>query len=431
MIRFNDLYLKDYIEQSEYDAIGGSVEKAHLALVNRDGAGSDFLGWLDLPSGYDRAEHARIREAARRIRGLCEVFVVIGIGGSYLGARSAIELLKGQEHNLFCRSDPQIFFAGNNISADYLNRLLEYCRDRSVCIDVVSKSGTTTEPALAFRAFYGLMREKYSAQELRERIFITTDARRGTLRRLADESGYETFVIPDDIGGRYSVLSAPGLLPMEVAGIDTAAALGGARQAMADTSRPDIGANDCYKYAAARNILYRKGKAVELLVGFEPDFTMTVEWFKQLYGESEGKDGKGIYPSGVIFSTDLHSLGQFIQQGTRNLFETFMDFKKSRTEYIVKASEGDPDGLNYLAGKGVSYVNRMAMRGTLEAHRDGGVPCIVLESEGINEFEYGYMVYFFEKACAVSGYILGVNPFDQPGVEFYKRNMFKLLGKSR
>ncbi|HOP10439.1 MAG TPA: glucose-6-phosphate isomerase [Oscillospiraceae bacterium] len=427
-IKLDERFLSRYINTKEYTDIAAQIETAQNLLMSKNGPGNDFLGWLDLPENYDKAEFERIKAAAKRIRAMSGVLIVIGIGGSYLGARAAIELLRGSQYNLFTQDMPQIFFAGCNISSDYLNQLLNYCQDREVCVNVVSKSGTTTEPAIAFRAFSDLMKKKYGANA-KERIFVTTDKSRGTLKALADKEGYETFVIADDIGGRYSVLTAPGLLPMAVAGIDIDAVMRGALNAKKELCDSDIETNACLKYSAIRNILYRKGFSTEILVGFEPDFTMMGEWFKQLYGESEGKDNKGIFPASATFSTDLHSLGQYIQQGRRNLFETVVWFKQPKSEYIIGYSEGDADGLNYLEGKGVSFVNNMAMEGTLSAHNDGGVPCVLLECDRIDAYNFGYMVYFFEKACAISGYLLGVNPFDQPGVEFYKKNMFKLLGK--
>ena len=428
-MKLSQRFLTDYIAEDEIRAIWPQVEAAHTVLTAKTGPGSDFLGWLNLPSDYDKDELARIKAAAKRIRANSEVFVVIGIGGSYLGARAAVELLCGQNHNTFNNGAPQIFFAGNSISSDYLNKLLDYCSQRDFSVNIVSKSGTTTEPAIAFRAFSELLESKYGADGARDRIFATTDKARGTLAALAAERGYERFTIADDIGGRYSVLTAPGLLPMAVAGIDVDEVMAGAADAMREYADSAVESNDCYKYAAVRNILLRKGKTTEILVGFEPDFTMMVEWFKQLYGESEGKDNKGIFPSGAIFSTDLHSLGQYIQQGMRNIFETVVWFKQPNSEFIIKATPDNADGLNYLAGKGVSFVNNMAMEGTLAAHRDGGVPCVLLEVDGISARSFGHMVYFFEKACAISGYLLSVNPFNQPGVEFYKKNMFKLLGK--
>jgi len=427
-IKLDERFLTRYINENNYAEIAEQAESALSLLISKKGPGNDFLGWMDLPENYNKIEFERIKSAAKRIRGMCGVFIVIGIGGSYLGARAAIELLRGSQYNLFTNDMPQILFAGCNISSDYLNELLNYCADRELCVNVVSKSGTTTEPAIAFRAFSDLMKKKYGANA-KERIFVTTDKDRGTLKALADKEGYETFEIADDIGGRYSVLTASGLLPIAVAGIDIDAVMHGAANAKRELSDPNLETNISLKYAAVRNILYRKGFSTEILVGFEPDFTMMGEWFKQLYGESEGKDNKGIFPSSATFSTDLHSMGQYIQQGRRDLFETVIWFSQPKSEYIIGYSEGDADGLNYLEGKEVSFVNHMAMEATLAAHNDGGVPCVLIECEKIDAQNFGYLVYFFQKACAISGYLLGVNPFDQPGVEFYKENMFNLLGK--
>lgn len=427
-VKLDERFLTNFIKAREYAEMADQAESAHRLLMSRKGPGSDYLGWLDLPGNDNITEFERIKTAAKRIRAMSGVLVVIGIGGSYLGAKAAVELLRGSQYNLFSKDMPQIFFAGCNISSDYLNELLNYCADRELCVNVVSKSGTTIEPAIAFRAFADLMKKKYGANA-KERIFVTTDQLRGSLKALADQEGYETFVIPDDIGGRYSVLTAPGLLPMAVAGIDIDAVMRGAVGAKKELSEPNLESNPCLKYAAIRNMLCRKGFTTEILVGFEPDFAMMGEWFKQLFGESEGKDNKGIFPASAVFSTDLHSMGQYIQQGRRDLFETVVWFSQPKSEYLIGYCEGDADGLNYLEGKGVSYVNRMAMEGTLAAHNDGGVPCVLLECDKIDAANFGYMVYFFQKACGLSGYLLGVNPFDQPGVEFYKKNMLNLLGK--
>jgi glucose-6-phosphate isomerase len=405
------------------------VTAAHELLHSGKGPGNDFIGWVDLPENYDKEEFARIKVAADKIKKNSEVLVVIGIGGSYLGARAAIEFCKSQNYNLLCKDTPQIFFAGNTISSTTLNEVMDLVKGRDFSVNVISKSGTTTEPAIAFRVFRELVVEKYGEEGAKDHIFVTTDKARGTLKALADEVGYETFVVPDDVGGRYSVLTAVGLLPIAVAGIDIDALMKGAQDARAAFMNPSVDENDCYKYAAIRNVLARKGKTVEMMVSYEPSYTMMNEWFKQLYGESEGKNGKGLFPASAIFSTDLHSLGQYIQDGQRLLFETVVTFKKPNREYIIKEDAANVDGLNFLAGKGVSFVNRKAFEGTVLAHNDGGVPNIVLEAETMDEYELGYMIYFFEKACAISGYILGVNPFDQPGVESYKKNMFALLGK--
>ena len=424
-----DNYLKSFISDEEIRGMQAEVTAAHELLHSGKGPGNDFIGWVDLPENYNKEEFARIKVAADKIKKNSEVLVVIGIGGSYLGARAAIEFCKSQNYNLLCKDTPQIFFAGNTISSTTLNEVMDLVKDRDFSVNVISKSGTTTEPAIAFRVFRELVVEKYGEEGAKDHIFVTTDKARGTLKALADEVGYETFVVPDDVGGRYSVLTAVGLLPIAVAGIDIDALMKGAQDARAAFMNPSVDENDCYKYAAIRNVLARKGKTVEMMVSYEPSYTMMNEWFKQLYGESEGKNGKGLFPASAIFSTDLHSLGQYIQDGQRLLFETVVTFKKPNREYIIKEDLANVDGLNFLAGKGVSFVNRKAFEGTVLAHNDGGVPNIVLEAETMDEYELGYMIYFFEKACAISGYILGVNPFDQPGVESYKKNMFALLGK--
>ncbi|MBQ9937866.1 MAG: glucose-6-phosphate isomerase [Oscillospiraceae bacterium] len=428
-VKFIDKYTKDFVREHEMDAIKSQVLAAHKTVHEKSGLGNDFLGWLDLPQNYDKAEFEAIKKAAEKIRKNTEVFIVIGIGGSYLGARAAIEFIRSPMYNNLKKDTPDIYFAGNSISADYLNELLSICEGRDVSINVISKSGTTTEPAIAFRVFKKLLEDKYGKEGARERIFCTTDKARGTLKELSDREGYETFVVPDDVGGRYSVLTAVGLLPMAVAGIDLDAVMKGAQDAMKAFDNEDFDTNDCYRYAAMRNILYRKGKTTEIMVSYEPRFAMMNEWYKQLYGESEGKDNKGIFPASVIFSTDLHSMGQFIQDGTRNLFETVVNIKAPNKDFEIKAESENFDGLNFLAGKTVSEVNTKAFEGTILAHNEGGVPNIVLEIPKADEYEFGYLVYFFEKACAISGYILGINPFNQPGVEAYKKNMFALLGK--
>jgi len=428
-VKFNGNYLTGFIKPHEYSAIEAQVKAAHEMLHNGTGLGNDFLGWLKLPENYDRDEFARIKAAAEKIKKDSDVFVVIGIGGSYLGARAAIELLKSPFYNDKKKDTPDIYFVGNNINSGYLNDILEICEGRDISVNIISKSGTTTEPAIAFRVFRELLEKKYGKEGAKSRIYATTDKARGTLKGLADKEGYETFVIPDDVGGRYSVLTAVGLLPMAVAGCDIVKVMEGAYTAQKELSVCDLEKNDCYKYAAVRNILARRGKSLEMLVSYEPAFTMMGEWWKQLFGESEGKDNKGIFPASATFSTDLHSLGQFVQEGSRTMFETVVHFAKPKSEYVIKEVEGNIDGLNFLAGKSMQYVNDRAFEGTVLAHTDGGVPNIVLEIPEINEAEFGYMVYFFEKACAISGYLLGVNPFDQPGVESYKKNMFALLGK--
>ena len=428
-IKLNDNYVKAFVSEEELAAMQPEVTKAHELLTSKTGPGHDFTGWVELPTDYDKEEFARIKAAAEKIRKQADVLIVIGIGGSYLGARAAIEFCRSQNYNLLTKDTPQIFFSGNTISSTTLSEMKELVADKDFAVNVISKSGTTTEPSIAFRVFREMLVEKYGEEEAAERIYATTDKEKGTLKALADEKGYQTFVVPDDIGGRYSVLTAVGLLPIAVAGIDIDRLMKGARDAQNALTDPDLKKNDAYKYAALRNVLLRKGKNIEMLVSYEPSFTMMNEWFKQLFGESEGKDGKGIYPAAAIFSTDLHSMGQYIQQGQRILFETVVSFNEPIREVVIKEEADNSDGLNFVAGKGMSYVNRKAMQGTLLAHNDGGVPNIVLEAERMDEYELGYMIYFFEKACAISGYILGVNPFNQPGVESYKKNMFALLGK--
>lgn len=428
-IKFNGSYLNDFISDHEYSAMECQLKSAHDQLNAKNGLGNDFLGWVDLPNDYDKAEFERIKKAAEKIKKDTDVFIVIGIGGSYLGARAAIEMLKSSFYNNKKKDTPDIYFVGNSINSGYLNEVLALCEGKDVSVNIISKSGTTTEPAIAFRVFRDLLEKKYGKDEAKNRIYATTDKARGTLKGLADKEGYESFVIPDDVGGRYSVLTAVGLLPMAVAGCDLDKVMEGARTAEKDFSVCDMNKNDCYKYAVTRNILSRKGKAIEMLVSYEPSFTMMGEWWKQLFGESEGKDNKGLFPASATFSTDLHSMGQFIQQGSRTMFETVVHFKKPASEYTIEKIDEDIDGLNFVAGKTMTYVNDRAFMGTVLAHTDGKVPNIVIEVPEINEHEFGYMVYFFEKACAISGYMLGVNPFDQPGVESYKKNMFALLGK--
>ena len=422
-------YLDGFVRDHEWSAIQPQVTAAHELLTSGKGPGNDFLGWVDLPVNYDKEEFARIEAAAARIRQDTDVFIAIGIGGSYLGARAAIEFLKSPHYNAKKKDTPDVYFAGNSISSTALSELLELCEGRRVSINVISKSGTTTEPAIAFRVFREYLEKTVGPEEAKKRIYVTTDKARGTLKGLADREGYETFVVPDDVGGRFSVLTAVGLLPIAVAGCDIGALMRGAAKAREELRDPDIEKNDCYKYAAARHILYRKGRAVEMMVSYEPCYTMMNEWWKQLYGESEGKDGKGLFPASAIFSTDLHSLGQYIQQGERCLFETVLWVKEPKTDVEIGFEEANGDGLNFVAGKTVHYVNRKAFEGTVLAHTDGDVPNIILELDKQDEYNLGYMIYFFEKACGLSGYLLGVNPFDQPGVESYKKNMFALLGK--
>ena len=425
----NTKHLSSFVREDEIQALLPQVEAAHRTIHERSGLGNDFLGWLDLPVDYDKEEFARIKAAAKKIQETADVLVVIGIGGSYLGARAAIELLRTPMYNLLPKNTPEIYFAGNSISPTYLNTILKLCEGKRVAVNVISKSGTTTEPALAFRVFRKLLVDRYGVEGARERIFCTTDKARGTLKELADREGWETFVIPDDVGGRFSVLTAVGLLPIAVCGADIDALMAGAAQARQELSVCDLTQNQCYRYAALRNILNRKGKTVELMVSYEPSFAMMAEWYKQLFGESEGKDNKGLYPSSVIFSTDLHSMGQFIQEGTRLMFETVVDIKKPQEDFFLEEDPENLDGLNFLAGQNMSIVNEKAMQGTILAHTEGQAPNLVLEVPDCSEHELGYLFYFFEKACALSGYLLGVNPFNQPGVESYKRNMFALLGK--
>lgn len=420
--------LKGFVGEEELAYMAPLVKAAQDTLHSKSGAGNDFLGWVDLPVDYDKEEFARIKKAAEKIQKTCDVLVVIGIGGSYLGARAAIEFVNGQMYNgVRPEGIPEIYFVGSNISSSYLNDIVKIIGDRDFCINVISKSGTTTEPAIAFRIFKKLIEEKYGKEGAKDRIFATTDKARGALKKLADDEGYETFVVPDDVGGRFSVLTAVGLLPMAAAGLDIDAAMAGAaaaREAFAEGTD-----HDCAKYAALRNILHQKGKTMEILVNYEPSLVMLGEWFKQLFDESEGKDHKGLFANSANFSTDLHSIGQFIQDGARNMFETVVWVKEPRSESYIEETAEDIDGLNYLAGKSVQFVNSKAYQGTLIAHMDGGTPNIIVEIDKADAWHFGYLVYFFEKACGISGYLLGVNPFNQPGVEAYKKNMFALLGK--
>jgi glucose-6-phosphate isomerase len=422
-----------YLGDQEVSYFQPMVSTAHKMLTDKTGPGSDFLGWIDLPVNYDKSEFDRIKKAAKKIRSNSEVLIVIGIGGSYLGARAAIEALTHSFYNSLTnekRKSPAIFFAGNNISSTYMADLLDVVEGKDISVNVISKSGTTTEPAIAFRIFKELLEKKYGKEGAKERIFATTDKSKGALKKLADAEGYETFIIPDDVGGRFTVLTPVGLLPIATAGIDIDEMMKGAADARIAYNNEDLNENDCYKYAAARNALYRKGKVTEILVNYEPALQYFGEWWKQLYGESEGKDQKGIFPAAVNFSTDLHSMGQYIQEGVRNIFETVINVEKPRKEFIVKEEKGDLDGLNFLAGKTMDFVNKKAFQGTVLAHNDGDVPNIILNVPTLTAYNFGHMAYFFEKSCAVSGYLSGVNPFDQPGVEAYKKNMFALLGKS-
>ncbi|MBC2676599.1 glucose-6-phosphate isomerase [Listeria booriae] len=431
-IQFDYSNALKFFEQHEIDYLQPAVTAAHEALHNGTGAGSDYLGWINLPRDYDKEEFARIQKAAAKIKADSEVLIVIGIGGSYLGARAAIETLNHAFYNVLDkekRQAPQVFFAGNSISSSYLHDLIDVIDGKDFSVNVISKSGTTTEPAIAFRVFKDLLEKKYGKEEAKSRIYATTDKSKGALKELSDAEGYETFVVPDDVGGRFSVLTAVGLLPIAASGVDIDAMMKGADAARADFSSPELSKNIAYQYAAARNVLYRKGKVTELLINYEPGLQYFNEWWKQLFGESEGKDQKGIYPSSANFSTDLHSLGQYIQEGRRNIFETVVKVAKARHEITINKEDNDLDGLNYLAGETVDYVNDKAFQGTLLAHTDGDVPNFVVEVPTLGAYTFGYLVYFFEIAVGVSGYLNGVNPFDQPGVEAYKANMFALLGK--
>ncbi len=428
-VSIDEKFLKGFLTANELSCLEADAMAAIKKVKNKSGAGSDFLGWVDLPVDYNKEEFGRIKAAAEKIKANCDVLVVLGIGGSYLGARAVIEFIRSPLYNALPKDTPEIYFSGNNISTTALCELLTLCEGKEICLNVISKSGTTTETAVAFRVFRDLMYKKYGEEGAKDRIFVTTDKARGTLKNFADQSGFETFVIPDDVGGRYSVLTAVGLLPIAVAGIDIDALMKGAADARAVCLTESMENNPAMRYAVIRNALYRKGKKVEILVGYEPYALLFNEWWKQLYGESEGKDNKGILPDSVIFSTDLHSLGQYIQQGERTLFETVLNIEDCGASFTVPYDEANIDGLNFLAGKTLDFVNKKAMLGTLLAHCDGGVPNIVINIPNRSAHSLGELIYFFEAACAISGYLLGVNPFDQPGVEAYKKNMFALLGK--
>ena len=426
-VSFNTKHLSSFIKEDEFAAIYPQVAAAHQSLESKTGPGNDFLGWMYLPRDYDKEEFTRIQAAAEKIRSDSDVLVVAGIGGSYLGARAVVEAVKGVYHN---ELEPglKVYFCGNSISPTALNDIIALCKGKRFSINVISKSGTTTETSLAFRVLRKLLEDQVGAEEANKRIYATTDRAKGTLKQLADSQGWPTFVVPDDVGGRYSVLSAVGLLPIAAAGIDITELMKGAADAMERFSvlSPD---NDAYKYAAARNILSRKGKQIEILECYEPNFALMNEWYKQLFGESEGKDNKGLFPASCIFSTDLHSMGQFIQEGTRNMFETIVNVKNPAKDLYIEELEGNFDGLNFLANQNMSVVNRKAMEGTILAHTDGGVPQLLIDVDDLSAYNVGYLIYFFWRACACSGYLLGVNPFNQPGVESYKKNMFALLGK--
>ena len=422
----------NFVSREEIEAMEQQVLAAHKTLTEKTGEGSDYLGWLNLPFDYDKEEFARIKMSAEKIKSDSDVLIVIGIGGSYLGAKAAIDMLSNNFYNLLSKDErktPQILFAGNSISGSYLSQLLKFVEKKDFSVNVISKSGTTTEPAVAFRVFKELLEKKYGKEGAKSRIYATTDKEKGALKNLADSEGYATFVVPDDVGGRFSVLTAVGLLPIAVSGADIDQLMAGAQAAVKEYEGCDLKTNDCYMYAAIRNILYNKGKQTELVVNYEPRLHYFGEWWKQLYGESEGKDGKGILPAAVDFSTDLHSMGQYIQDGRRVLFETVLNVEESSDDVTIDETEDNIDGLNFLAGKTMSFVNNKAFLGTLLAHNDGGVPNMVVNIPEINEYYLGMLIYFFEKACGISGYILGVNPFNQPGVEAYKKNMFALLGK--
>ena len=429
-LKFNSKYSESIVSPADIKAIAPKAVKAMDTLMSKTGEGNDFLGWIDLPTNYDKEEFDRIKKSAEYIKKNADVLIVIGIGGSYLGARAVVEAVKSYNYNLLAKDTPQIYFIGNSISPSSLNEIVSLCDGKDVCVNVISKSGTTTEPAIAFRVFRELINSRYSKEEAAKRIFCTTDAHKGTLKELADKEGYETFVVPDDVGGRFSVLTAVGLLPIAVAGIDIDALMLGARNAQNELCDTDIEKNPALKYAAVRNCFYNKGKKMECFVSYEPNMTMFNEWLKQLFGESEGKDGKGLFPVSCVFSTDLHSLGQYIQEsGSDKMFETVVKFNNCLNDYVIDEQEGNIDGLNFLAGEKMSVVNDKARLGTLLAHTEGGVGNLIVEVEKLGAEEIGYLIYFFEKACSISGYILGVNPFNQPGVESYKKNMFALLGK--
>lgn len=424
--------VSSFVSEEKLMGMEAEVKAAVKTLEEGTGAGNDFLGWINLPTDYDKEEFDRIKKAAEKIKSDSDVLVVVGIGGSYLGARAAIELLSHTFYNKLSKEErkaPEVYFAGNSISGTYLAHLIQVIGDRDFSVNVISKSGTTTEPAIAFRIFKEMLEKKYGVEEARKRIYATTDAAKGALKKLSTEEGYETFTIPDNVGGRFSVLTPVGLLPIAAAGISIDDLMAGAREAQNDY-KAEFKNNDCYKYAAVRNLLLRDGKAIELLINYEPKVHFVAEWWKQLFGESEGKDGKGLFPASVDLSTDLHSMGQYIQDGQRILFETLIDVVSPDTDVVIPFDEADLDGLNYIAGKGMNFVNQKAMEGTQLAHVDGGVPNIRIAVPKMDAFNLGYLFYFFEKACGVSGYLLDVNPFNQPGVEAYKKNMFALLGKA-
>ena len=428
-IKLNTSYLKGFVGENEFAAIAPQVRAAHEMLTNKSGLGSDFTGWVDLPVDYDKEEFARIKKSAQKIISDSDVLLVVGIGGSYLGARAVIEAIKSPLYNNLKKDTPEIYFLGNSISSTYFREVLSLCEGKDFSVNVISKSGTTTEPAIAFRVLKEMLEKKYGKEGAKGRIYATTDKAKGTLKELADAEGYETFVVPDDVGGRYSVLTAVGLLPIACAGIDIDKLMQGAQDAHKAYADPDIEKNDCYKFAAVRNILLRKSRTTEITVAYEPYMWCFGEWIKQLFGESEGKDGKGLFPASMIFSTDLHSLGQYVQQGLRNMYESVIWVKNAKIDQEIPFEESNADGLNFVAGKKMQFVNEKAFQGTVLAHAQGGVPSVILELDEMNEFTMGQLIYFYEKACGISAYVLGVNPFDQPGVQMYKSNMFALLGK--
>lgn len=419
-----------FVTEEELYALKQQVVHCHQSLHDKTGKGNDFVGWVDLPETYDKAEFARIKQAAAKIQSQSQVLIVIGIGGSYLGTKTALDFIKTPYYNEKNKETPDIYFVGNNISSAYLNDILEIVGERDFSVNVISKSGTTTEPAIAFRVFRQLLEKKYGKAEAAKRIFATTDRAKGALKEMCDGEGYETFVIPDDIGGRFTVLTAVGLLAMAVAGVDIDAVMAGAQYAHKQFAEADLEKNICYQYAALRYLFYTKGKTIEILANYEPHMTSFGEWYKQLFAESEGKEQKGLFPVTANFSTDLHSIGQFIQEGGRYFFETVLWCKEPKTTVTIPFDEKDGDGLNFLAGKEMQFVNSKAFAGTMLAHIDGGVPNMVIEMDKMDEWHFGALVYFFEKAAGISGYLLDINPFDQPGVEAYKKNMFALLGKA-
>lgn len=425
-------YSNSFLEEHEIENVRKIVFEAHKMLHDKTGAGKDFLGWIDYPVDYDKDEFERIKKAAKKIRNDSDILLVIGIGGSYLGARAAVEALCHSFYNMLPKdkkNEPNIIFVGNNISGTYLKHLIEVIEGKDISINIISKSGTTTEPAIAFRILKAYMEDKYGKDEARKRIYATTDRSKGALRELSDKEGYETFIIPDDVGGRFSIFTPVGMLPIAAAGLDIHKIMEGAKEGREEYMEENIDKNYCYQYAAIRNILYNKGKMIEVLVNYEPSLHYVSEWWKQLYGESEGKDGKGIFPAAVDFSADLHSMGQYLQDGRRHLFETILNVESTKDDIKIVEDEANLDNLNYLSGRTMDYVNKKALIGTLFAHVDGGVPNLIINIPQMDEYYFGKLIYFFEKACGISGYMLGVNPFDQPGVESYKRNMFALLGK--